>query len=61
MIREIAAIAASGGCERIDFLVLDRNAPAIRFYESLGAVRNHDERHFKFADEAFTKLAEPSS
>ena len=57
MLREIARIAAAKGCERIDFLVLDQNAPAIQFYENLAAVRDDDERHFKFTDEAFIKLA----
>lgn len=58
MLREIARIAASKGCERIDFLVLDWNTTAIKFYESLGAIRDNDERHFKFTDEAFVKLAD---
>ena len=57
MLREVARIAASRGCERIDFLVLGWNTPAIKFYESQGAVRDNDERHFKFTDEAFNKLA----
>lgn len=57
MLREIVRIAASRGCERIDLLVLGWNTPAIKFYESLGAVRDNDERHFKFTDEAFNKLA----
>ena len=57
MLRRLAQIASERGCERIDFQVLDWNTPAIRFYEKLGAVRNDDERHFKFAGEAFEKLA----
>src|SRR5262249_55546192 len=47
MIREIARIAHSRGCERIDFQVLEWNTPAISFYKKLGAVCNDDERHFK--------------
>ena len=57
MLRRLAQIARERGCERIDFQVLDWNAPAIGFYEKLGAIRNDDERHFKFAGEAFEKLA----
>ena len=53
MIRELARIAAARGYERIDFLVLDWNTPAVNFYKKLGAVRDEDERHFKFTDEAF--------
>ena len=56
MIREIARIAASRGFERIDFLVLDWNTPALKFYEKLGAVRDDEERHFKFTDDAFRSL-----
>lgn len=59
MLREIARIGSSRGFERIDFLVLDWNTPATKFYKSLGAVRDEDERHFKFTDEAFTKLSDP--
>jgi ribosomal protein S18 acetylase RimI-like enzyme len=57
MIRHIATIAKEQGCERIDFQVLEWNMPAIGFYERLGAVRNETERHFKFTDAAFEKLA----
>ena len=58
MLRKIAHIASSRGIVRIDFNVLDWNTPAIGFYAKLGAVRADDERHFKFTDEAFAKLAE---
>jgi ribosomal protein S18 acetylase RimI-like enzyme len=56
MLRQIASIAHLDGCERIDFMVLDWNTPAIKFYEKLGAVRDKDDRHFKFTDEAFKTL-----
>lgn len=57
MLKKIARIAKSNGFARIDFQVLDWNAPAISFYEKLGAVGNQDESHFKFSDEAFDSLA----
>ena len=57
MLREIARIAKSRGCERIDFLVLDWNTPAVNFYLKHGAEKNSDDRHFKFAGEAFERLA----
>jgi ribosomal protein S18 acetylase RimI-like enzyme len=57
MLREIAREAKSRGAERIDFMVLDWNTTAISFYEKHGAVRDNEERHFKFTDEAFKKLA----
>ncbi len=56
MLRRVAVIAASRGFERIDFLVLDWNAKAADFYSRLGAVRDDDERHFKFTDDAFRHL-----
>jgi ribosomal protein S18 acetylase RimI-like enzyme len=58
MLRKIAGLARSRGFDRLDFQVLEWNKPAIGFYEKLGAVRAEDERHFKFTDEAFAKLAE---
>ncbi len=57
MLERIAAIAAEDGAERIDFQVLDWNAPAIDFYRKLGAVSNDGETHFKFAGDAFAALA----
>ena len=57
MLKEIARTAKTLGCERIDFLVLDWNEPAVRFYIKHGAERNDDERHFKFSGETFERLA----
>ena len=57
MLKFIAKIAKERGFERIDFQVLQWNTPAIEFYEKLGALRDDEERHFKFTDEAFQKLA----
>jgi ribosomal protein S18 acetylase RimI-like enzyme len=57
MLREIAGEAKSRGAVRIDFMVLDWNTLAISFYEKHGAVRDNEERHFKFTDDAFKKLA----
>ena len=58
MLKEIAYTAASRGFERIDFMVLDWNTPAAKFYERLGAIRDNDERHFKFTDDAFARLCQ---
>lgn len=57
MIKYLAKEAKDRGFERIDFLVLDWNTPAVKFYEKLGAARDEEERHFKFTDEAFENLA----
>ena len=58
-LREIACRGSERGFKRIDFQVLEWNAPAIGFYEKLGADRDDTERHFKFTDEAFARLAAP--
>ena len=57
MLKHIAKLAKERGFERIDFQVLEWNTPAIGFYEKLGAIRDDEERHFKFTDAAFQNLA----
>lgn len=57
MLRQIARIGKAGGAVRMDFQVLDWNAPAINFYKKHGACVDEAERHFKFTDEAFDRLA----
>ena len=54
---KLAQIAKSRNFVRIDFLVLDWNESAIKFYKKLGAGVDEEERHFKFTDEAFEKLS----
>ena len=56
MVRIIARLAKQRGFERIDFQVLEWNAPAVKFYEKLGAIRDDSERHFKFIDNSFQSL-----
>ncbi|MCA1624860.1 MAG: GNAT family N-acetyltransferase [Acidobacteria bacterium] len=57
-LKKLVRIAKERNFERIDFLVLDWNEAAIKFYEKLGAETNPEERHFRFAGEAFEKLSE---
>jgi ribosomal protein S18 acetylase RimI-like enzyme len=57
MLTFIAKLAKERGYERMDFVVLDWNTPAINFYKKLGAEIDHSERHFKFVDDAFEDLA----
>lgn len=59
LLREIARIARSRDLVRIDFLVLDWNTPAVKFYLKHGAEHNEGENHFKFAGAAFDRLSEP--
>lgn len=57
ILKQIARIGKEKGTVRMDFMVLDWNEPAVKFYQKLGAVMDKSERHFKFTDEAFEKLA----
>ena len=57
MLRQVARIGKEKGAVRMDFQVLDWNAPAISFYKKHGAKIDESERHFKFTDEAFERLA----
>lgn len=57
MLKQIARAGKENGAARMDFLVLDWNETAINFYKKHGAIMDESERHFKFTDEAFQKLA----
>jgi ribosomal protein S18 acetylase RimI-like enzyme len=61
MLRELAQIADERGFERIDFVVLEWNTPAVKFYLKHGAEIDPDERHFRFIGTAFEKLAGKSA
>ena len=61
MLKQIARAGKSEGAVRMDFQVLDWNTPAINFYKKHGAVMDEEERHFKFTDAAFEKLAGSAS
>lgn len=58
LLREVAKQTRSRGFGRIDLHVLEWNAPAIEFYKKRGADVDSEDRHFRFVDEAFAKLAE---
>jgi ribosomal protein S18 acetylase RimI-like enzyme len=57
LLSRVAKDAAASGADRLDFMVLDWNEPAVKFYKKLGAGVNDDERHYKFQGDAFWKLA----
>lgn len=48
----VAQLAVARGCPRMDWAVLTWNAPAIRFYESLGADRLEDWRLYRLTGDA---------
>ncbi|HVC29200.1 MAG TPA: GNAT family N-acetyltransferase [Gammaproteobacteria bacterium] len=57
MLAHLANLAVQRGCARFEWAVLDWNAPAIRFYESLGAKIMHDWKINRLTDDALQKLA----
>jgi len=58
LLRKVAEIAREQGLERIDLHVLEWNTHAIEFYKKRGAEVDSDDRHLRFVDEAFARLAE---
>jgi GNAT superfamily N-acetyltransferase len=47
LLLHLAALAADRGCGRMEWAVLDWNAPAIEFYQSLGAIALDDGTVFR--------------
>ncbi len=57
LLREVAAIAERRGVTRIEFTVLDTNAPAIAFYEACGASPTPGWTNWRLADGALPAVA----
>lgn len=57
LLLSLAQIAHERDCGRFEWMVLDWNAPSIRFYESLGAVQMKEWKLFRVTGEALRKLA----
>lgn len=53
----LAQLARERGCGRLEWWVLDWNAPAIGFYQKLGAVPMDDWTVYRLTGEALTTLA----
>ena len=60
LLRHLAQVAVAEGCPRLEWDVLTWNAPAIAFYERIGARTLEEWRIMRVADEALTALAEPA-
>jgi GNAT superfamily N-acetyltransferase len=58
LLTAMAALARARRCGRFEWAVLDWNAPAIRFYESLGATILPDWRIARLTGDALARLAE---
>ena len=57
LLQELARVAVAEGCSRLEWDVLAWNAPAIGFYERIGAKTQTEWRIMRVADEALTELA----
>ncbi len=57
LLAQLAALARERGCGRVEWAVLDWNAPAIGFYERLGAHLLTDWRVCRLTGEALEELA----
>jgi GNAT superfamily N-acetyltransferase len=57
LLRAVAAEAVHAGADRLDWVVLDWNTPAIAFYESLGARAMSDWTLMRLSGDALAALA----
>ena len=57
LLAHLSRLAVERGCGRVEWAVLDWNAPAIRFYESLGARPNSEWTVYRLTGEPLTALA----
>lgn len=57
LLAHLAGLAVERGCGRLEWAVLDWNAPAIGFYEKLGAEPMREWTTFRLAADALTRLA----
>lgn len=55
---ELARLAVERGCARMEWAVLDWNAPAIGFYRALGATALDQWTVYRLTDEPLARLAE---
>jgi GNAT superfamily N-acetyltransferase len=59
LLRHLAGLAVARGCGRVEWAVLNWNAPAIRFYESLGARPNGEWTVYRLTGAPLVTLAGP--
>lgn len=57
LLKRLAGIALERGYGRLEWAVLDWNAPSIEFYRSLGAVALDDWEVYRLTGDALTRLA----
>lgn len=57
LLKELARIAVSRGCGRVEWAVLDWNEPSIQFYKRLGALPMDEWTIFRLTGESLATLA----
>ena len=57
LLAHLSQVAIERGCGRVEWAVLDWNAPAIRFYDSLGARPNSEWTVYRLTGEPLAALA----
>jgi GNAT superfamily N-acetyltransferase len=57
LLARLAEIAVENNCGRLEWQVLDWNAPAIAFYKSLGATAMHEWTVYRVTGDSLTRLA----
>ena len=57
MLQKVAKYAKAEGCLRMDWQALKWNAPAVKFYESIGAEYDDENFDFRLRGQAFAELA----
>lgn len=57
LLLELARIAVSRGCGRLEWAALNWNEPAIRFYEKIGAVKLDEWTTFRLVGEPLQRFA----
>ncbi|MEQ1931663.1 MAG: GNAT family N-acetyltransferase [Parvularculaceae bacterium] len=58
LLAALARVARAEGCARMEWAVLDWNAPSIAFYKSLGAVAMVEWTVYRLTGDPLTRLAE---
>lgn len=61
LLARLAQLAVERGCGRVEWAVLDWNAPSIAFYKALGAAPMDDWTVFRLTGDALTSLAAQSA
>ena len=61
LLRHLAGIAVNSGCGRLEWSLLDWNAPAIAFYQSLGAQPQAEWVRYRLAGDTLNNFARPET